>query len=838
MENWQFLIQKQGDHTWRTLESPNLKIVAGNYRVLARSYLNNTDVEVRVTHISTQEVPPKRRILKRSRRTNAEGLMAVIPFTHFKAGIWELRCSGDVMSDMLGKSWQHTLIIQVLPPETSPESPTKLAEESDIASEADPEVSIVMNHATSIWYKGETTEQILQNLLDLALPKDEPFLDEETIENAPTLPPPLPLNLSLDQDTYVARWGDNFIIHGYVEVNEIENLEDERFSTARLCQLRLEIALRSPLESRILNQITQSLTDQALPFTFNNLIDIPPKCESKLLLADINLYGALANGGEIRLLANHTFKITADVTELLALQTSQADSRDFLLESNLPIKSKPSVNLGLELFNVSKTPKLAQFHILKPSPNQPLPPQIKPLVSAQVFSPQLPNLPHNPTPEITTDSRKDSLAKTLTIHPIDLKKLVIKPINNTFPYLRRLKVKPAKEETVNNKLDAGTIPTLKKSPQLPAAVPSSTKIPELPADHPQQTEESVMDDTSYAELIAEIVAGVIKSEELDVVDTQENYLILNHEELDAVDTQENYLILNHEELDVVDTQENYLILNHEELDVVDTQKNSPLLQKWMESQGYLLTESAATESVATEAVATKAAATEAVAEESSDNDVGEETQPVDVELLLNEEIESQEDPVADNISLETNEPKIVNLLSRIPNQPTWLSQEIVIDDLVIELDSDSLTGEAIEDDNYSPSLEDETTADFSPVIIESLPTPQLYLSEGELVAGTSVVVRVELSDISSSVAVKLWLEDYQTRSLLDGPHILSDLRSNAWGGGETAISLKIPFGCLEIRLAAIALNQTTQQESNKVTVIKTVIPPDLPTIELDEMLGM
>ncbi|MDP5016366.1 MAG: hypothetical protein NWQ43_03515, partial [Dolichospermum sp.] len=534
MENWQFLIQKQGDHTWRTLESPNLKIWAGNYRVLARSHLNNTDVEVRVSHISTQEVPPKRRILKRSRRTNVEGLMAVIPFTNFKPGIWELRCSGDVMSDMLGKSWQHTLVIQVLPQETNSQSSPQLTEESDIASEADTEVSIVMNHATSTWFKGETTEQILQNLLDLALPQDEPLLEEETIENAPTLPPPLALNLSLDQDTYVARWGDNFIIHGYVEVNEIENLENEGFSPDEISQLRLEIALRSPLESKILNQIKQPLTDQVLPFAFSTLIDIPPKCESKLLLADINLYGALADVGEIILLASHTFTITADVTELLALQTFSSDSQDFLPESYQPTKLKPSINVGLELFNLAKTPKLAQFHILKPSPNQPLPPRIKPLVSWEGFSPQLPNLPHHPTPRITTNSGKDSLDKTLIIPPIDLKKLVIKPINNSLPYLKRLKVKPTKEEPINNKLDVGDLPTLDYSPQLPTVVNLSENIPELPGDNFPQSNEPVIDDTSYAELIAEIVAGVIQSEELVVVDTQENSLILYGEESDVV----------------------------------------------------------------------------------------------------------------------------------------------------------------------------------------------------------------------------------------------------------------------------------------------------------------
>jgi hypothetical protein len=644
------------------------------------------------------------------------------------------------------------------------------------------------------------------------------LLDEETIENAPTLPPPLALNLSLDQDTYVARWGENFIIHGDVEVNEIENLEDERFAMNGVSQLRLEIALRSPSESRILNHIDQPLTDQVLPFSFSTLIDIPLDCESKLLLADINLYGALADVGEVILLANHTFTITADVTDLLALQTSRSDYRDSLPETNPPVKPKPSVKIRLELFNVAKTPKLAQFHILKPSPNQPLPPQIKPLISWQVLSPQLPNLPHNSTREINTDSETDSLTKTLAIHPIDLKKLVIKPVNTIFPYLKRLKVKPVPGKTANDQLNVEKLATLQKSPQLPTVVTLPAKIPELPVDNLPQSDQSMIDDTSYAELIAEIVAGVTKSEELDLVDSQENSVIIQSEELDLVDSQENSVIIQSEELDLVDSQENSVIIQSEEPDLVDSQENSSLLQQWIDSQGYLLTE--------------------AVFQESSDNDLGEETQTVDVEVLLSREKEIQEDPIADNIPLEINKPETVNILNPIATQPGWLSQEIVIDDLVMEWDADSWSDEAIADHHYSPLPENETAADFSGVMMESLPTPQLYLSEGELVAGTSVMVRVKLPEVSSSVVVKLWVEDYQTRSLLDRPHILPDLRSNAWGEWETAIYLKIPFGCLEIRLSAIALHQTTQQESDKFTIIKTVIPPNLPTIEMDEMLGM
>ncbi|MEH2167535.1 MAG: hypothetical protein V7K41_12830, partial [Nostoc sp.] len=113
MEHWQFLIQKQGARSWHILESPNLEILEGQYRVLARSNLLNTDVEVRVTHSSTEEVQPTRRIFKRSRRTNSEGLMPIIPFTYFQPGIWELRCSGDLMSDLLGKSWEYSVQVQI-----------------------------------------------------------------------------------------------------------------------------------------------------------------------------------------------------------------------------------------------------------------------------------------------------------------------------------------------------------------------------------------------------------------------------------------------------------------------------------------------------------------------------------------------------------------------------------------------------------------------------------------------------------------------------------------------------------------------------------------------------
>ncbi|MFP4120444.1 hypothetical protein [Coleofasciculus sp.] len=115
MDYWEFLLQKEGDRTWLPIKSPQLDLDVGRYRVVAHSSRANTDVEICVTHTDTNETPPKRRYQKRSRRTNPDGLMVIIPFTYLKPGLWELRCCGDIMSDFLGNSWQETVQLSVVP---------------------------------------------------------------------------------------------------------------------------------------------------------------------------------------------------------------------------------------------------------------------------------------------------------------------------------------------------------------------------------------------------------------------------------------------------------------------------------------------------------------------------------------------------------------------------------------------------------------------------------------------------------------------------------------------------------------------------------------------------
>ncbi|MFB8788324.1 MAG: hypothetical protein U7123_05615 [Potamolinea sp.] len=136
MDSWEFLLQQEGSRTWQPIKSSKIAIVAGRYRVVAHSSRSNTEVEICVSHESTEEVPPKRRSQKRSRRTNREGLMVVIPFTYLKPGRWELRCCGDIMSDFLLRSWQETVQLQVLPFVEASE--TEVKADSDIAVEVAP----------------------------------------------------------------------------------------------------------------------------------------------------------------------------------------------------------------------------------------------------------------------------------------------------------------------------------------------------------------------------------------------------------------------------------------------------------------------------------------------------------------------------------------------------------------------------------------------------------------------------------------------------------------------------------------------------------------------------
>ncbi|MDB9347795.1 hypothetical protein [Nodularia spumigena] len=837
MEQWQFLIQKQGDRSWHNLESPNLEISEGWYRVLARSHLRNTDVEIRIIHSSIQEIPPKRRIQKRSQRTNAEGLMAVIPFTHLQPGIWELQCSGDLISDLFGKSWQYGIYLQVFSEESTrvwkeshsgeniasnlPQSPDAIAdgnlksaitpeplsssksdqEPTDLPTETVTDGTDIEQPVSPVFLKGESAEQILQNLMDLALPISETLLEEGKVEDSVAIKPRTPLCLTLERETHVAHWGEIVVIHGRVDLQDQTNQESDTAPPEILYTLELVIELRSPLSSEILTQVRQPLPNSSLPMVISSAIDIPIDCESKLILADINLYGALTEFGEVIILANQSFTITADVTELLAITAAAKFSEQNLLDHPIepPTELETSISIDLRLFNLAKTTQINDSPFIQISRNKSLPPQLNPeelkaagrRVSqlnklADSRLPQLPKLPENQitvkvalteglaTADVVTD--QELVEKDKTRASINLAQLVIKNhrrrmLNSTFPYLKRLKVLP------DNTPDAFSLPDDQDSPQIDTTV----------CEH-ENTFELVAGDAEFQD----------DSPDLELL----------------------------------------------ELNAEANLCSSPLMRKWTQSQGFSLPESVI--SILDQ-------------QKLPDEQVPLSTQTVEISSSL--DVEPQTDIGADQIpvlpdatlmaiaasAMEIQEmatfeqPEAISVLSPDSQLPPadylWLTQEFVIEDIYTQPVGDVI-------DSYSSEQHSQPISDLSHtplmqgVIVEPLPIPLLHVPDGELIGGTSVRVRVELPAISPQIVVKLWVEDCQTRWLLDGPHVLTDLLPNSLGSLFLITQLNIPYGCLEIRVEAIAFNQLTQQESHKVTVVRTVIPPDLPNLQLDQLLGI
>ncbi|MEH1836278.1 MAG: hypothetical protein V7L29_30555 [Nostoc sp.] len=932
MEHWQFLIQKQGARSWHILESPNLEILEGQYRILARSNLPNTDVEVRVTHSSTQEVQPTRRVFKRSRRTDSEGLMAVIPFTYFQPGVWELRCSGDLMSELLGKSWQHSVQFQVLSQQGTEKAgeaegagragkvegagqaggekkglsqaycpQSHYSEESEatsahvktldkaiavstkvaIATDRNPTTTVLLDETekdividepvSPVWLKGETAEQILQNLIDLTLPASELLPKDEKVTDSPATQPPPPLLLTLGQDTYIARWGQALKINGHIELKEKTNLDQaETLSPKSLRALELGIEMRSPKNSKIFTQVRQPLSDQDLPFTINTSIDIPADCESKLILADISLYGRFADVGEVIRLASQSFTITADVTELLAI-TAAAKPNTSLNDPITPSDSsaaftepEAAIGLDLKLFNLVKIPKTDQSQILNPSPNTPLPPQINLQVLREATlrtsqlknsttSPQLPKLPpvqpdaNTPTDVVAKPSTQQVLLeKDTTIPAINLEQLVIRQrrmpkLDATFPYLRRLQALPGDVEEVKSNVspDALQLPAAEDLLQLDATV-AEDETPELVVGDAQFQEESVPEveiqqNTQFQEEFVPEVEAQLNTQLITTSNLYSSPLLRKWMESQGYSLPESINDLQPEDYDnYVPAPQTSLSLSPENANVdinlplnldANTDKN---LSEGLDSSELLLTKTRKEQGTWEEVPGLASD----LGNFGEDVDTAKE---VDLGIKENTQLEKVLEP--------TLSPP---LLTQLPPPPppikiniasAWLAQEIVVDDTSSELEADATRSYPFEEEeqpllNLSPSLPVITAA------IEPLPIPQMHVPEGELIAGKSIMVHVVLPEVPPEVVVKLWLEDYQTRWLLDEPHLLTNLLPNALGGLEVMTQLNIPFGCLEIRLEAIALDPTTQQESHKVTIVRTVIPPDLPSLQLDELLGM
>ncbi|MEM9949595.1 MAG: hypothetical protein AAF810_26485, partial [Cyanobacteria bacterium P01_D01_bin.36] len=114
-----------------------------------------------------------------------------------------------------------------------------------------------------------------------------------------------------------------------------------------------------------------------------------------------------------------------------------------------------------------------------------------------------------------------------------------------------------------------------------------------------------------------------------------------------------------------------------------------------------------------------------------------------------------------------------------------------------------------------------------PPLAEDMPEmalPVISVPAGDLIAGDTVTITVRSQPSVYKPFIKLWMVDRQSRTLVGEPKLLTNLKPDALGYLETSADLRVPMGCLDVQIAAIAVDMATQQESNKAIVNRHVVP--------------
>ncbi len=676
MEYWEFLLQKEGDRSWLPLESPNVEILEGRYRVVARSSHRNSNVEVRIVHQATVEVPPKRRTQQRSNRTNADGLVVVIPYTTLNPGTWELVCSGDLLSELMGNAWKYSVQLHVVaieaeeewePDWQSPSEPVdstieiaepalenQIVPSQPIAELPDLPNAVEETPTEPVSPSGSSVDRLMK-ITDQLAQKNQPLAQLPTLQ------------IVLTQETYIARRGQPLMLSGQITpVTEAE-------TSVVLAHAEIKICFRDPQSAQVLLETRESILNQPIPTPVTCRLTLPSEFKTQVILGEVTLYDLTSNPAIE--LANQSFTLMADADELLETIAERPIANEEELEQSLstanPEPPPESLNLNLTFLSLVSAPK--ETSSFKYASDQPLPPQLH--QSAQ-------NL----------EGRKT----------LDLPSFAV-PISDT-------------------SAEAAIVPKAENSDTILAKNPQLNDAPELKSLPEAQTP-GAMSKVSPAQ--SAFQALNIQGRFLDRLNLLASDAELSEELREATPQPEN----------AVPLEEGAIVVS-------DSFKLAAL--------------------------------------------------PLSLEEdLLNREVlvDDEPEPIVEDV------PTLQKPLQTAPPQ--------IPNPLLLPVDED-------------------------------VPTPSLNLASAELTAGQAIVVRAKLPNLLPRFYVKFWINDRQTRALLDGPRWLVDFTPNGLGDLEASTQLTVPFGSLEIQLEAIAVEVATQRESHKVVLDRAVIPPNLPDLSLDE----
>ena len=303
--NWEFLLQQEGDRSWLPLESPDVEILEGRYRVLIRTAATHTKIGIQITHEATEESPPKRRTQTRSGQTNADGLMVIIPFTLLHPGIWEMSCTpNDLTSDLLGYAGHYSIQLHVLP------------KESDLAGEWEPDWSQpVSEESVSEESSNEVSDPVSEDVQPIEVPTQIHDLSPSPIAEpiADPIAEPIPdrnlsLTLTLTAQTYDIQPGQALILSGVLTSSEPSS------QTIELNTCTFTTTVRDPQSGDPIVTTPITFTTLLLPYDFQIGVVLPTKLTGQLFLGEITL----TQGAEELPRATQSFTLLAALDRLLS----------------------------------------------------------------------------------------------------------------------------------------------------------------------------------------------------------------------------------------------------------------------------------------------------------------------------------------------------------------------------------------------------------------------------------------------------------------------------------------------------------------------------------------
>ncbi|MBM0743454.1 hypothetical protein JOY44_17865 [Phormidium sp. CLA17] len=830
MEEWKFLVQKDGDRSWLPLDSPDVEILEGRYRIVARFAQANTEVHIRICHLAIAEDPPKRRLQKRFSQTNANGLMVVVPYTYLSPGIWDFSCfSPDPMSHLMGDTLHHSIRLQVFAPVLDQ------GEDWDWDGDESNDVDVEIESTSS----PETRSSGMENN------EIEPNNVEESalleVAEAPTTPEIVALNveiaqaLGLSMDRLVAMTEQ--LSHQLIE--EVFR-EFGTVPSASQAELRLganepmpELAIEQDLEPQpptTLGQVDARavqiiLEQEAFQASVGQSVTVAGRLMlqdrwqiPKIALRTDNSLDQAQNDGETDLDGAILDGAIAASTQWIAqeLRISFRNPQDSevifsnlqsLTNEQLPHAFSFTVELPAHL---TTHLLIGEIELWGSASEQAEPIALQSATVTVTMNPE----------ELMAEFQRVRTALDQEPDDSDLSDLAVEFSER----LHRSKTKPVLDlsflDLTATNLVAGQD---RASTQEISALSQTARSQGLGL--PPQLSEPQTDSTGIKRKLD--LPEFIVTTRTTTSATAVQEAIAQETIVEELNEQVKSAEAGHEsEAAVTEAIRETLSPGIAVSELTEKEQDSDV-----DSEVMALIEQLSID-------AAKAADTPTVVEKPSPiksafqalrlQDRFLERLSVlaaDEELLV-----ALKEIFPPETTTESNSVTAEETLTQTPAED-WVTHEVVVDDDPMWQEwmrrslSRAKRGEALELPCANPLMMPED---------EAIPVPIIEILTDEIVAGRPMNVRLKLPNLLPKIYIKLWVNDCQTRSLLDGPRWMVDFFPNGHDELEAVTQLTVPFGTLAIRLEAIAVEVQTQRESQKTSFDCEVIPPDFLELPLED----